>query len=43
MLTRLAGGHVIDPANSRDAIGDVFIRDGRIVDAPAGGMVDETL
>ena len=42
MLTRLAGGHVIDPANRRDAIGDIFIRDGRIVDAPAGGTVDET-
>ena len=42
MLTRLAGGHVIDPANSRDGIGDIFIRDGRIVDAPPGGTVDET-
>jgi formylmethanofuran dehydrogenase subunit A len=42
MLTRLAGGHVIDPANGRDAIGDIFIRDGRIVEAPAGGMVDES-
>ena len=42
MLTRLAGGHVIDPANRRDAIGDIFIRDGRIVDAPAGGTVDES-
>ena len=42
MLTRLAGGRVIDPANSRDAIGDIFIRDDRIVDAPAGGTVDET-
>ena len=42
MLTRLAGGHVIDPANRRDTIGDIFIRDGRIVDAPAGGTVDES-
>ena len=31
MLTRLAGGHVIDPVNERDGIGDVWIRDGRIV------------
>ena len=42
MLTRLAGGHVIDPANGRDAIGDIFMRDGRIVDAPANGTVDES-
>ena len=42
MLTRLAGGRVIDPQNGRDAVGDVFIRDGRIVDAPPGGTADET-
>jgi formylmethanofuran dehydrogenase subunit A len=34
MLTRIAGGRVIDPANQRDAQGDVWICDGRIVDAP---------
>ena len=34
MLTRIAGGRVIDPAHQRDAVGDVWIRDGRIVDAP---------
>jgi len=34
MLIRLAGGRVIDPANNRDEIGDVWIKDGRIV-APA--------
>jgi formylmethanofuran dehydrogenase subunit A len=42
MLTRLAGGRVIDPANGRDAVGDVYIRDGRIVDAPSGRQADET-
>ena len=42
MLTRLAGGRVIDPSNGRDAVEDIFIRDGRIVDAPAGGTADET-
>ena len=42
MLIRLAGGHIIDPANSRDEIGDLFIRDGLIVDAPTGGTVYET-
>jgi formylmethanofuran dehydrogenase subunit A len=34
MLTRLAGGRIIDPANGRDEVGDVWMRDGRIVDAP---------
>jgi formylmethanofuran dehydrogenase subunit A len=37
MLTHIAGGRVIDPANQRDAQGDVWIRDGRIVDAPNAG------
>src|SRR5215467_2258674 len=36
MLTRLAGGRVIDPAHQRDGIGDIWIRDGRIVEAPPG-------
>jgi formylmethanofuran dehydrogenase subunit A len=36
MLTRIAGGRVIDPAHGRDAVGDVWFRDGRIVDAPDG-------
>jgi formylmethanofuran dehydrogenase subunit A len=34
MLTRIASGHVIDPANQRDGQGDVWIRDGRIIDTP---------
>lgn len=42
MLIRLAGGHIIDPANRRDEIADLFIRDGLIVDAPTGGTVYET-
>ena len=37
MLTHIAGGRIIDPANQRDAQGDVWIRDGRIVDAPNAG------
>jgi formylmethanofuran dehydrogenase subunit A len=41
MLTCVKGGRVIDPPNGRDDIGDVWIRDGRIVDAPAGGRADE--
>lgn len=41
MLTCITGGHVIDPANRRDGVGDVFIRDGRIVEAPPDGAADE--
>ncbi|ACL60826.1 formylmethanofuran dehydrogenase subunit A [Methylobacterium nodulans] len=33
MLTRIAGGRVVDPTAGRDAIGDVWIEDGRIVEA----------
>ncbi len=43
MLIRLKGGRVIDPAHDRDAVGDVFIDDGRIVAAPGNGCApDET-
>jgi len=42
MLRRIKGGRVIDPANVRDGVGDVWMRDGRIIDAPAGGRADET-
>ena len=42
MLTRLTGGHVIDPANGRDGVGDVWLHDGRIVAPPPGGKADET-
>ncbi|HWP16401.1 MAG TPA: amidohydrolase family protein, partial [Xanthobacteraceae bacterium] len=42
MLTRIAGGRVIDPAHGRDGIGDIWMRDGHIVDAPPGGQADQT-
>jgi formylmethanofuran dehydrogenase subunit A len=42
MLTRIAGGRVIDPVNKRDSVGDLWIRDARIVDAPQGERPDET-
>jgi formylmethanofuran dehydrogenase subunit A len=35
VLTQIKGGRVIDPANGRDDISDVWIRDGRIVAAPS--------
>jgi formylmethanofuran dehydrogenase subunit A len=34
MLTRIAGGRVIDPASGRDEVGDVWIRDDRIAGPP---------
>jgi formylmethanofuran dehydrogenase subunit A len=42
MLTRVAGGRVIDPANGRDAVGDVWMRDGRIIDAAGQTRPDAT-
>src|SRR5262249_60524813 len=43
MRTRIGGGRVIDPATGRDAVGDVWISDGRIIDAPpAGTAADAT-
>jgi formylmethanofuran dehydrogenase subunit A len=43
VLTCLKGGRVIDPAHHRNAIGDIWFRDGRIVEAPTGGgSADET-
>src|SRR5579871_6821781 len=42
MLTCIKDGHVIDPANGRDGVGDVWMRDGRIVEAPAGAAAHET-
>lgn len=40
MLTRITGGRIIDPANDRDSVGDVWMRDGRIIDAPSGARAD---
>src|SRR5262245_30918000 len=42
MLLRLMGGRVIDPANGRDGIGDVWIRDDRVVEAPSGSLRADT-
>jgi formylmethanofuran dehydrogenase subunit A len=42
MLSRIAGGHVIDPANNRDGIGDIWMSDGRIIEAPPGADADTT-
>jgi formylmethanofuran dehydrogenase subunit A len=34
MLTCIAGGHIIDPANQREGQGDLWVRDGRIIEKP---------
>lgn len=41
MLIRLAGGRVVDPVTGRDGIGDLWIRDSRIIEAPSGETPDE--
>ncbi|MBX9933731.1 MAG: formylmethanofuran dehydrogenase subunit A [Methylobacterium sp.] len=42
MLTLIKGGRVIDPTASRDAVGDVWIEDGRVV-APSDRTPDNTI
>ena len=42
MLTRIVGGRVLDPANRRDAIGDLWLDGDHIVVAPPDGRADET-
>jgi formylmethanofuran dehydrogenase subunit A len=40
MLIRIKGGRVVDPANRRDKVGDVWIEGERVVAAPEGGEAD---
>ncbi len=43
MLMRLAGGRIVDPAHGRDAVGDLWVQDGRVVaPPPAGAPADAT-
>jgi formylmethanofuran dehydrogenase subunit A len=42
MITRLAGGRVLDPANKVDERRDLFIEDGRIVAPPKSGRADRS-
>ncbi|MGA2126273.1 MAG: formylmethanofuran dehydrogenase subunit A [Xanthobacteraceae bacterium] len=42
MLTRIANGRVIDPAHGRDAVGDVWLDDGRIIAPPPGAVAGES-
>lgn len=41
MLILLKGGRIIDPANGRDEIGDLWIENSRIVTPPAGREPDQ--
>jgi formylmethanofuran dehydrogenase subunit A len=43
MLTRIAGGEIIDPLNGRSGIGDVWIEDEMIVASPSGRQADQTV
>jgi formylmethanofuran dehydrogenase subunit A len=44
MLTRLAGGRVIDPAHGIDGQArDLYVRDGRIIDAPDDSAAAQTI
>jgi formylmethanofuran dehydrogenase subunit A len=43
MLTKIAGGEIIDPVNGRLGKGDLWIRDEQIVEPPAGGNADRTI
>jgi len=45
MLVCLKGGRIVDPAAERDEAGDLWMRDGVIIEAPAPGTqrVDETI
>ncbi|KAF2988834.1 formylmethanofuran dehydrogenase subunit A (plasmid) [Methylocystis sp. MJC1] len=43
MLTCLRGGHVIDPVNGIDHVGDIWFEDGKIIEQPQGRKADELL
>src|SRR3984885_6440444 len=44
MMTCIKGANIVDPANRRDEIGDLWIRDETIVAPPQGGaQADETM
>jgi formylmethanofuran dehydrogenase subunit A len=43
MLTKIAGGEIIDPVNGRLGKGDLWIRGEQIVEPPAGGDADQII
>ncbi len=42
MKLHIRGGRVVDPASGRDAVGDLYLADGRIAEAP-GGRADRVI
>jgi len=42
MLTRIAGGEIVDPVNGRSGKGDIWIEDETIVGPPPDGRADRT-
>lgn len=42
MIIRIKNGEIIDPANGRSGLGDLWIKDGVIVEPPASGKADHT-
>ncbi|WP_046865710.1 formylmethanofuran dehydrogenase subunit A [Microvirga massiliensis] len=43
MLTRIKGGRIVDPVHGRDAVGDLWIEDGHVVEPPADPKPDEII
>ncbi|CAM5767268.1 Formyltransferase/hydrolase complex Fhc subunit A [Labrys miyagiensis] len=43
MLTRIAGGRVIDPVSRQDGVSDIWVQGDRIVAPPANAVPDETI
>ncbi|MCC5796073.1 MAG: formylmethanofuran dehydrogenase subunit A [Methylophaga sp.] len=44
MLLKLTGGRIFDPAHGmNDVVRDIYVRDGRIVDAPSDSKVDQEI
>lgn len=44
MLLKLTGGRIFDPAHDmNDVVRDIYIRDGRIVEKPVDGRIDQEI
>jgi formylmethanofuran dehydrogenase subunit A len=43
MLTRIAGGRVVDPVSGHDGVADLWVRDERIVAPPANAVADTVI
>jgi formylmethanofuran dehydrogenase subunit A len=43
MLTRITGGRIIDPVSVRNGVGDLWVRNERIIEPPANEAADNTI